>query len=178
MHRHKCNTHSFLFNLENQTKDFSYTIFHVKKNKCWKNFKIMRKSLFNYSFYSHPEIGNFRLWHTSSYKRGSKGTCKGIHDFGGGSQVFGDFLSLRSQIPSCVYSWVFSYICSGIPSDSWIPNIGAHRSSERDKTSWVTTAKEILQKSETTIYDYMYCHGHLITFHGEFSLLCNVNFTS
>jgi hypothetical protein len=39
---------------------FPYTIFPVKKNKCWKNFKIMRKSLFNYSLYSHPEIGNFR----------------------------------------------------------------------------------------------------------------------
>jgi hypothetical protein len=51
-----------LFNLENQAKDFSYTIFPVKKkNKCWKNFKIMRKSLFNYSFYSHPGIGNFRV---------------------------------------------------------------------------------------------------------------------
>jgi hypothetical protein len=23
----------------------------------------VRKSLFNYSFYSHPEIGNFRVWH-------------------------------------------------------------------------------------------------------------------
>jgi hypothetical protein len=57
-----------LFNLENQTKDFSYTIFPVKKNKCWKNFKIMRKSLFNYSFYSHPEIGNFRVWHRLSHK--------------------------------------------------------------------------------------------------------------
>jgi hypothetical protein len=44
------------FNLENQTRIF-YTIFPVKKNKCWKNFKIMRKLLFNYSFYSHPEIG-------------------------------------------------------------------------------------------------------------------------
>jgi hypothetical protein len=32
-----------------------------KKNKCWKNFKIMRKLLFNYSLYSHPEIGNFRV---------------------------------------------------------------------------------------------------------------------
>jgi hypothetical protein len=42
--------------------DFSYTIFPVKKNKCTKNFKIMRKSLFNYSLYSHPEIGNFRVW--------------------------------------------------------------------------------------------------------------------
>jgi hypothetical protein len=42
------------FNSENQTKYFSYSIFPVKKNKCWKNFKIMRKSLFNYSFYSHP----------------------------------------------------------------------------------------------------------------------------
>jgi hypothetical protein len=40
---------------------FSYTIFPVKKNKCWKNFKIMRKLLFNYSSYSHPEIGNFRV---------------------------------------------------------------------------------------------------------------------
>jgi hypothetical protein len=52
---------NLLFNLENQTKDFSYTIFPVKKNKCRKNFKIARKSLFNYSFYSHPEIGNFRV---------------------------------------------------------------------------------------------------------------------
>jgi hypothetical protein len=50
-----------LFNLENQTKDFSYTIFPVKKIKCEKIFKIMRKSLFNYSFYSDPEIGNFRV---------------------------------------------------------------------------------------------------------------------
>jgi hypothetical protein len=50
-----------LFNLENQTMDFSYTIFPVKKSKYGKNFKIMRKSLFNYSFYSHPEIGNFRV---------------------------------------------------------------------------------------------------------------------
>jgi hypothetical protein len=32
-----------------------------KENKCWKNFKIMRKLLFNYSLYSHPEIGNFRV---------------------------------------------------------------------------------------------------------------------
>jgi hypothetical protein len=61
MHRHECNTHNFLFDLENQAKDFSYTIFPVKKNKCWKNFKIMRKLLFNYSLYSHPEIGNFRV---------------------------------------------------------------------------------------------------------------------
>jgi hypothetical protein len=50
------------FNSENQTKDFSYTIFPVKKNKCWKIFEIMRKLLFNYSFYSHPEIGNFKVW--------------------------------------------------------------------------------------------------------------------
>jgi hypothetical protein len=28
------------FNLENQTKDFSYTIFPVKKNKSWAKFKI------------------------------------------------------------------------------------------------------------------------------------------
>jgi hypothetical protein len=32
-----------------------------KENKCWKNFKIMRKLLFNYSLYLHPEIGNFRV---------------------------------------------------------------------------------------------------------------------
>jgi predicted KAP-like P-loop ATPase len=32
-----------------------------KENKCRKNFKIMRKSLFNYSLYSHPEIENFRV---------------------------------------------------------------------------------------------------------------------
>jgi hypothetical protein len=61
MHQHECNTLNLLFNLENQTKDFSYTIFPVKKINVGKNFKIMRKSLFNYSFYSHPEIGNFRV---------------------------------------------------------------------------------------------------------------------
>jgi hypothetical protein len=60
MHRHECNTLNFVLILENQTKDFSYTIFLVKKNKCWKNFKIMRNSLFNYSFYLHPEIGKFQ----------------------------------------------------------------------------------------------------------------------
>jgi hypothetical protein len=50
-----------LFNLENQTKDFSYTIFPVKKINVGKILKIMIKLLFNYSFYSHPEIGNFRV---------------------------------------------------------------------------------------------------------------------
>jgi diaminopimelate decarboxylase len=60
MHRHECNTLNFVLTSENQTKDFSYTIFLVKKNKCWKIFKIIRKSLFNYSFYSHPEIGKFQ----------------------------------------------------------------------------------------------------------------------
>jgi hypothetical protein len=55
-------THTTFYLIQkNQTKDFSYTIFPVKKNKCWKNFKIMRKLLLNYSFYSHPEIGNFRV---------------------------------------------------------------------------------------------------------------------
>jgi hypothetical protein len=28
----------------------------------------MRKLLFNYSFYSHPEIGNFRVWHCNSHR--------------------------------------------------------------------------------------------------------------
>jgi hypothetical protein len=49
------------FNSENKTKDFSYTIFPAKKINVGKNFKIMRKLLFNYSFYSHPEIENFRV---------------------------------------------------------------------------------------------------------------------
>jgi hypothetical protein len=49
------------FNSENQTKDFSYTIFPVKKINVGIFFKIMRKLLFNYSYYSHPEIGNFRV---------------------------------------------------------------------------------------------------------------------
>jgi ribosomal protein S3AE len=48
------------FNLENETKDFSYTIFPVKKINVEK-IKIMRKLLFNYSLYSPPEIGNFRV---------------------------------------------------------------------------------------------------------------------
>jgi hypothetical protein len=60
MHRHECNT-QLCFNSENQTKDFSYTIFPVKKINVGKVLKIMRKLLFNYSLYSHPEIGNFKV---------------------------------------------------------------------------------------------------------------------
>jgi hypothetical protein len=52
---------TFYLILEKQTKDFSYTIFPVKKINVGKNFKIMRKLLFNYSLYSHSEIGNFRV---------------------------------------------------------------------------------------------------------------------
>jgi hypothetical protein len=62
MHRHECNTHNFLFNLEKSNKVFFLYYIPYKEIKCWKNFKIMRKLLFNYSFYSHPEIGNFRVW--------------------------------------------------------------------------------------------------------------------
>jgi hypothetical protein len=40
MHRHECNTHNFLFNLENQSKDFSYTIFPVKKINVGKILKL------------------------------------------------------------------------------------------------------------------------------------------
>jgi hypothetical protein len=48
--------------IRKSNKDFFlYYISCKEKNKRWKNFKIMRKSLFNYSFYSHPEIGNFRV---------------------------------------------------------------------------------------------------------------------
>jgi hypothetical protein len=38
MHRHDCNTHNYLFNLEKSNKGFSYTIFPVKKNKIWAKF--------------------------------------------------------------------------------------------------------------------------------------------
>jgi hypothetical protein len=60
MYRHECNTHNFLFDSKNQTMTFSYTRFLVKKINVGIFLKIMRKSLFNYSFYSHPEIGKFQ----------------------------------------------------------------------------------------------------------------------
>jgi hypothetical protein len=61
MHRHECNTHIEPIYLIQEIKQrfFSYNIFPVKK-KCWKNFKILGKLLFNYSFYPHPEIGKFQ----------------------------------------------------------------------------------------------------------------------
>jgi hypothetical protein len=40
MHRHECNTLNFVLNSENQTKDFSYTIFPVKKINVGKNLKL------------------------------------------------------------------------------------------------------------------------------------------
>jgi hypothetical protein len=58
--QHECSTHNRLFNLEKQTKAFSYTTFPVKKINVG-NFRIMRNLLFNYYLYSRPEIGNFRV---------------------------------------------------------------------------------------------------------------------
>jgi hypothetical protein len=54
-------TLNFVLTSENQTKGFFLYYISCKENKCWKNFKIMRKLLFNYSLYSHPQIGNFRV---------------------------------------------------------------------------------------------------------------------
>jgi hypothetical protein len=59
MHRHECNTQNHLFNLENQIRIFFLYYISCKENKCWKIFKIMRKLLFYYSLYSHPEIGTY-----------------------------------------------------------------------------------------------------------------------
>jgi hypothetical protein len=48
--------------LRKSNKDFSYPIFPVKKKiNVGIFFKIMRKLLFNYSLFSHPEIENFRV---------------------------------------------------------------------------------------------------------------------
>jgi hypothetical protein len=55
-HSHRNN----LFNSENQTMTFPYTIFPINKINVEKNFKIMRKPLFNCSFYSHPKIWKFQ----------------------------------------------------------------------------------------------------------------------
>jgi hypothetical protein len=46
---------------KNNQRFFSYTMLPVNQINVEKNFKIMIKSLFNYSFYSHPEIENFRV---------------------------------------------------------------------------------------------------------------------
>jgi hypothetical protein len=40
MHGHECNTHNVLFDLENQTKDFAYTIFPVNKINVGKFLKL------------------------------------------------------------------------------------------------------------------------------------------
>jgi hypothetical protein len=54
-HSHRTN----LFNSENQTKAFSYTIFPVKKIKCWKNLKLCENSYLFFPSYLHPDIGKF-----------------------------------------------------------------------------------------------------------------------
>jgi hypothetical protein len=46
----------------------------------------MRKLLFNYYFYSHPEIGNFRVWHQTP-------RSSNFHSFAGGAWCLFDFLS-------------------------------------------------------------------------------------
>jgi hypothetical protein len=61
MHRHECNTLNHLFNFRKSGKPFSYTIFRVSKINVEKFFKVMRKLLFNYSFYYILKLGNFRV---------------------------------------------------------------------------------------------------------------------
>jgi hypothetical protein len=52
---------AFLYlNLKIKQGIFLYYI-SCKENKCWKSCKIIRKLLFNYSLYSHPEIENFKV---------------------------------------------------------------------------------------------------------------------
>jgi hypothetical protein len=55
-------THKTIYLISEKQQKFSLYYVPCKENKCWKFFKkFMRKLLFNYSFYSHPEIGNFRV---------------------------------------------------------------------------------------------------------------------
>jgi hypothetical protein len=51
------------FNLLKKIKQGFFLSYISCKEKIniGKNFKTMRKLLFNYSLYSHPEIGNFRV---------------------------------------------------------------------------------------------------------------------
>jgi hypothetical protein len=74
----------------------------------------MRKLLFNYSFYSDPEIGKFQ----GVTKRGRKGTCKGIHNFWGEERL-SEILSPPSLWLVCFCS---RFLCSGTPSDFQTPN--------------------------------------------------------
>jgi hypothetical protein len=55
-------THKTIYLISEKQPRFSLYYIPCKENKCWKIFKkMMRKFLFNYSFYSRPEIGNFRV---------------------------------------------------------------------------------------------------------------------
>jgi hypothetical protein len=54
-------SHQTIFLFRKSNNDFfSYTRFPVNKINVEKILKIMRKSLFNYSLYSHPEIWKFQ----------------------------------------------------------------------------------------------------------------------
>jgi hypothetical protein len=61
MHHHECNTNiEPIYLIKKSKMTFSYTRFPVNIINVEKFFKIMRKLLFNYFFYSHPEIGKFQ----------------------------------------------------------------------------------------------------------------------
>jgi hypothetical protein len=59
MHQHECNILNQFTYLKTIYVVFLYYI-SCKENNCWKKFEIMGKSLFNCSFYSHPEIRKFQ----------------------------------------------------------------------------------------------------------------------
>jgi hypothetical protein len=62
MHRHECNNHiqPIYLILKIKQRLFLILYFLLRKINVDKIFKIMRRFLFNYSFYSHPEIGKFQ----------------------------------------------------------------------------------------------------------------------
>jgi hypothetical protein len=54
-------THITIYLIQKIKQRFFLNYISCKEDQCWESFKIMKKSLFNYYLYSHPEIGNFRV---------------------------------------------------------------------------------------------------------------------
>jgi hypothetical protein len=88
MHRHECNTHNFYLILENQSKDFSYTIFPIKKINVGKilNLKEIRYLIILSIHILKLEISGCDI----------RATCPSVFPL----RIFRDFLAKTSDGPS------------------------------------------------------------------------------
>jgi hypothetical protein len=97
-------THNHLFYLEKTKNIISLFYISCEENKCWKNFKIIENSLFNYSFYSRPEIENFRCDNSQDFNSNLEKYLNMAFEQMNSRDTPFNFLSIAALVSWCTFT--------------------------------------------------------------------------